>query len=139
MRQIKFRGKRKDGWVYGNSIDILFNGGEVWITEPNSHPVKVNPETVGQFTGLTDKNGKEIYEGSIIRFGEGDEWVGWGVVNYYPEKGAFQHTFQEYFWNDEQEVWEPDTDNWRPSKVFWQNPKMWIEVIGNIHDNPELI
>ena len=111
MREIKFRGKCKllGKWMYG-SLYIQRNG-KVFINS-----TKVHEETVGQFTGLLDKNGKKIYEGDKVwcRAGEHDR----GVWEY--EK---QFTV-EYGWT--QEMWE-----------MMQAHE--IEVIGNIHDNPELL
>ena len=68
MREIKFRGKRVDNskWVYGY---YLVAGGIPFIsTFGEKEPIAVIPETVGQYTGLHDKNGKEIYEGDILNY-----------------------------------------------------------------------
>lgn len=71
MREIKFRGKRKDNgeWVYGNlqvptpPFDKYF----MWDKNDYGQQVEVIPETVGQFTGLKDKNKKDVYEGDVLR------------------------------------------------------------------------
>ena len=81
MRQIKFRGKRndQDEWVFGDLIEE--NGGDTYIVQANIIQWKqfeVDPDTVSQFTGLTDRNGKEVYHKDRVNhenYGEGViEW-----------------------------------------------------------------
>jgi len=121
-REIKFRGKRLDNgeWVYG-FIVIDFDGThivwqesreDVWTIET------VDPATVGQFTGLKDKNGREIYEGDIL-----EEYPGY---------------YFEVVWSNE---WAKFKLQWRTKGYQYPEWNRGVEmvVIGNIHDNPELL
>lgn len=122
-REIIFRGKRKDNgeWVYG---DLLHSAsGEVKI---NAHKKGqpwlgycVDGETVGQYTGLTDKYGKKIFEGDIMRKYDNRDNEMIGVVQY--SDGAFGVKFVNGF-----------------SGQFLCFCKNSV-VIGNIHDNSELL
>lgn len=117
MREIKFRGKRLDNgeWVYGGIIFI--DGGEPHIF-CNYGGVEVDPATVGEYAGLKDKNGKEIYEGDILT----DEFESIGVVEW--RDGAFVVNFADF-------------DIYQIADCFDDSYQMWS--IGNIHDNPELL
>lgn len=114
-REIKFRGKTELGdWVFGDLITnspehptIIFDGKLYW---------KVIPESVGQFTGLPDKNGKEIWEGDAWKDRTGRAWI----IKHLNQFSRFAPTDSNGFigsWNEESA----------------KNG----EVIGNIHDNPD--
>ena len=124
MREILFRGKRIDNgeWVQG---DLYHRNEEVLINNyQKGFNLAVSPETVGQFTGLTDKNGKKIFE--------------WDIVDCWSEGVNAKGTVQQR--KDGMWIIYP----------AWQKTIMWglcpdeychttVEVIGNIHDNPELL
>ena len=124
MREIIFRGKRTDNgeWVEGNLFipDLASAETEICIGTPRVRMCfAINPETVGQFTGLTDKNGKRIFEGDIIK-------------NEY-EKGKYQY-FRIFFSNYS---WGFANKYGMTGKLY--NALGYLEVIGNIYDNPELL
>lgn len=125
MREILFRGKRLDNgeWVCGSLIqadkfccilesedkvhpmDYPYLDGELGVFDGKATPIL--PETVGQYTGLTDKNGNKIFEGDIVA----STWGYKGVVEF----DDITYAKLECTFNEE------------------------CEIIGNIHDNPELL
>ena len=119
-RVIKFRGKSKrDGkWFYGNLFDKDING-RTHVGTTTRCCLDIDPETVGQFTGLHDKNGKEIYEGDIMNGPKGEDV---GVVEWNSILCQFH-----LLWQNRHTV----------SDLFMVNNGSLI--IGNIHDNPELL
>ena len=156
MREILFRGKRVDNgeWIKGFYIEanhhwhnkgvhkewivknVIQNGG--WCNVGSKYAVI--PETVGQYTGLTDENGTKIFEGDILKgfrypfFREED-----AAYNYFAEVVWFDNspafgllTFK----NPESTVRGISHGNADYMEDF--DSEMW-EVIGNIHDNPELL
>lgn len=80
------------------------------------------PDTVGQFTGLTDKNGKKIFEGDICRFYGDDGYSDYAV-----------------FWDDTTSQWTVRQIDLEAMDVLDSYFAECCEVIGNIHDNPELL
>ena len=134
MREILFRGKRiceKKNWVEGCLLNLDADSGHVFIvpffngasTMPVSRIVEctsnyVNPETVGQFTGLTDKNGKKIFEGDVVE------------VNH----DAYPGVRGKVFFKNGSFMLKNVSD---VLTLYGFLP--WCEVIGNIHDNPELL
>ena len=133
MTKNRRRGKRLDGcgWIYGSLLqnedmsvivvefeEATYCGG---IADcPYTHGVigfEVDPETVGQYTGLKDKNGKKIYEGDLYH--QGDKEILYVVV-----------------WKDTSLKGKQVKASSYAGLSFWQER---IEIIGNIHDNPELL
>ena len=124
-RTIKFRGKSiyGDGWLLGSLIKIEEDR---YAVIPNLNDIEIGKsiglyevysETVGQFTGLFDKNGKEIYEGDILNNGQRNYFV---------------------CWNSERGAW------WLKNKdLIYTTPLGFLSielfVVGNIYDNPDLI
>ncbi len=163
MREILFRGKLiKNGeWSDGN---LIVNKRGVCIITPDETPIgtygQVAPETVGQYTGLTDKNGKEIFEGDIVKCCH--EWICKECIDVGEEekkfetqkiRGAYgkhkkegflmQHFF--YYRNYVVEYYALNSRyRVRNGSVFHDITSKSIHncnaiVIGNIHDNPELL
>ena len=129
MREILFRGKRKDNgeWICGDLLQDVESGICAIVSYVNlggnihdlseSCIFAVIPETVGQYTGLTDKNGTKIFEGDIVR-------AITRLTDIYVEAVTFKNGA---FWYK----------NWSWVKFGFKFEK--TEVIGNIHDNPELL
>ncbi|EAA0076098.1 hypothetical protein JIL33_000299 [Listeria monocytogenes] len=144
MREIEFRGKRIDNgeWVYGNLMQFEDSATFIFADERkgastltyahfiinNMHAI--DEKTIGQYTGLKDKNGKKIFEGDIVAFSEDDFHVFNSQVEYFSEDGypAFDIKVPSTYYFD--------------SNVFSEvsmSGLYEIEVIGNIHENPELL
>ena len=130
MRDIIFRGKRIDNgeWVYGF---LLFDEeqNEAYIAEyfedKAAYLKKVIPETVGQYTGLKDKNGKMIFEGDIC------QTKGYKLIEEKPFEIVWNDYYSGWFWQDIEVSRETDTLTKTVAEL--------TKVIGNIHDNPELL
>ena len=119
MREILFRGKTKGGeWHFGffikrRGIANIFKNGMLY---------EVNPETVGQFTGLTDKNGVKIFEGDIVK--ANFPYAKTGFVEFDKKRCSF---------------YVKPTDGFAAYDKGYKMNANKLEVIGNIIENPELL
>lgn len=154
MRDYLFRGKRIDNgeWVEGCGIIATENWVSIFtviddIDENSSevNEIEVLPETVGQYTGLTDKNGKKIFEGDIVTENSGDVRLLCDINKKKNHIGVVKF--------GEHSVPSDDPFEWGEAYGFFIDGEVFtpaiseyghyhdydLEVIGNIHDNPELM
>jgi uncharacterized phage protein (TIGR01671 family) len=129
VRDIKFRGKRIDNgeWVYGlpcrspaNIVGVNTILCDDWYDNDFGmicgHIETIDPATLGQYTGLHDKNGKEIYEGDVIKWGDSIAPIKYEAPTFY----------------------YADADTLMNSTVLNPHSKKYFEIIGNIHDTAEI-
>lgn len=138
MREIKFRGKRLDNreLVYGYYLVDEQHGNPrhcVWCRESTgdfiaNDMIVVDPATFGQYIGLNDTDGNEIYEGDIVEISLVSPFSHMPIVT-----GRSEVTFKDGIFGVE---WG-NKNEFTPLSRF--SPKTIIKVIGNIHDNPDLL
>lgn len=129
MREIKFRGKpaakapRKNSWYFGSLIAPTFEGGATIIYTRRYGNIGVRADTVGQFTGLRDSNGVEVYEGDVLCSSDGK-----------------RDYFFCVFFDDCEMAWKARRDDGYSCllNAFTGCQEQW-EIVGSIHDNPELM
>ena len=156
MREILFKGKRKDNgeWIEGSLI--VFPDGDCFICCADTaskridmlYKKEVDPETVCQYTGLKDKNGRKIWEGDIFKFNDeawescytscGIEYDSWDIENYAVvgfDKYAARYDFVNYKYCES----SIEADLHENHDIEFADFVGELEVIGNIFDNPELL
>lgn len=126
MREILFRAKRRDigEWVegslvyYRHIISVISHDEQHYNYYGNLPSFRVFPETIGQYTGLTDRNGVKIFEGDILKL---KDYHGTRIVR--------------VFWGD-MGSWFYGGDGFSDEYIFNSHDK---KVIGNVYDNPEML
>lgn len=144
MREIKFRAKNSvdNQWHYGSYVYTNDDKNNPFSSGPFKEKhhiieyfpgdwnlggwesIEINPDTLGQFTSLKDKNGKDIYEGDILSFGWDLESESKDLLEVRFVRGVFAF------------LWNGNLDDECPVNAPTHE---WATVVGNIHDNPDLI
>lgn len=127
MREILFRGKftASGMWIIGD-LRQYPSGAKAIKGNDMSHIMEVDPDTIGQYTGLTDKNGKKIFEGDIVRFSliTGRSLVYQGLRHVTFNSGSFM--IEDPYSGDDETI----------SRIA---ASVELEIVGNVHDNPLMI
>lgn len=132
MREILFRGKRLDNgeWIQGDIVQFPVHGVvRIVEQEPSYKDAEVDSDTVGQYTGLTDKNGKKIFEGDILKiYPDCDYCEDYSISTVYSYNGVLCVDYRG-----------DDFDSTALGFINDVNDDADFEIIGNIYDNPELV
>ena len=138
MREILFRGKTLTGqWVQGD-LSQHKTGKKFIKCGSATSSCQVIPKTIGQYTGLTDKNGTKVFEGDIVKIAY---CFGW---DYEQEKDVPEEEYISKVYSIDAcpfcvDLQHCDGDMIPIAWLDWEYDDVEIEVIGNIHDNPELL
>ena len=120
MREVKFRGYRVNdtAWAYGDLVHMKGDSGAIeTFIQDDGVPLLVDPESVGQLIGIRDKKGRCIYEGDIVRHDENGKCYAI----------AYDTEVPQFCFADNSDLFK-----------FLNHPEL-LEVVGNVHDNPELL
>lgn len=148
MREILFRGKRVNNgeWIEGF---YAHSGEKKYILIDNDIAIghlamkEVNPDTIGQYTGLTDKNGKKIFEGDIVRTQPFSDKPYSSKAKYKQHIGVVEyrirHFKNRFYEQDYEGRWTVKIIDYGKFTCCNWNEFFKCEVIGNVYDNPELL
>lgn len=140
MREILFRGKwiGNGEWIYGyytGPVGIISDHAICDINSVSGQVLDVDPSTIGQYTGLKDRNGVRIFEGDVIK----THYANTPKADFIEQVVFHNGRFCGMYERDKMKMWAalPDWIKRLPQdkSVYME----WCEVIGNIHDNPELM
>ncbi len=127
MREILFRGKSVPGgrWLYGDYMSYA-GGAQIWTHDADGGTWNaiVDLTTVGQYTGLTDKNGKKIFDGDILE-------------SHYDDNHPNDSIIETIVWQGN--GWCIKQGSLDPDPIQATNILSYSKVVGSIHDNPELL
>lgn len=128
MREILFRGQRIDNgeWVYGQYLKREYSGFTDYSVWTPKGTIPVKPESIGQFTGLLDKNGNKIFEGDKLR----DDWIN--------DLGEIVEDYCVVTWYNSNGCWAID-NSYKKNGSSYTNLVNYLglihlEIIGNIHE-----
>lgn len=131
MREILFRGKRTDNgeWCYGHLYKNYFGD---WVIVNEKSRLIVNDKTIGQYTGLTDKNGRKIFEGDIIAYRKGCLAVSFDFA-------SFGFLFEGYNGEEGYSHVIPFNDYENGIYIDRKTYQIDYEIVGNVFDNSDLL
>lgn len=132
MREIKFRAYIKNLGLmlpvsmidFENETIYVSLDSDEWSNDPLEYDFDDKDIEIMQYTGMTDKNGKEIYEGDIVEVWSFVRWI--GFIKYLPEKAAFV-------------LWDYEKFPYLDDFVYLSQFEDGFEILGNIFENPELM
>lgn len=154
MREILFRGKRvyNGEWIY-DSETYIRDGDGIWLSDDDLNVVQVQEDTVGQYTGMKDKNGEKIFEGDVVEFYFYDKvrhkgklvdvkntktmLIEWGDCGFH-----MVELFRNYRYEKDFGIAIGKIYTYRGNKkqgVYKSNHCYFVELVGNKFDNPELL